>query len=73
MANFWENPLKPYEANKVTARDWVRAEHYQEKVIKRFKYNAAKDIFENYIQMDTEVYVFSEKELRKLLTDVKGE
>lgn len=72
MANFWENPLKPFEANKVTARDYVRAEHYQDKVIERFKYNVSKDIIEGYMTMDVEVYVFSEKELRKLLTDAKG-
>lgn len=71
MANFWESPLKHYEANKITVRDYVRTEHYQEAIRERFKYSAAENVFHELMRMEVNLYVFSEKELTKLLTDLK--
>lgn len=71
MANFWESPLKPFEKNKITALDYVRAEHYQDLIRERFTYNTARVLLDNYMRMEVNVYVFSEKELTKLLTDLK--
>ena len=71
MANFWESPLKPFEVNKITALDYVRAEHYQDLIRERFTYNTARVLLDNYMRMEVNVYVFSEKELTKLLTDLK--
>lgn len=68
MANFWDNPLKPYEGNKIVMKDWVNKEHYQAMIRERFKYSASEKLYDSYMQMEVEVYVFSEKELRSLLT-----
>lgn len=73
MSNFWESPLKKFEGNKITALDYVRAEHYQEIIRERFTYNTARVFLDNYMRMEVDVYVFSEKELIKLLTDLKRE
>lgn len=66
--NFWESPLKEFEANKVSVTDYINKEHYQEAIRKRFTYNASSNLFEHYVQMKLDVYVFSEKELSLLLT-----
>jgi len=68
VVSFWSNPLKPYEGNKIVLKDWVNKEHYQEMIRERFKYTASEKLYDSYMQMETEIYVFSEKELRRLLT-----
>ena len=72
MANFWDSPLKQFEGNKVVLTDYVRKVHYQEMIRERFKYSASERLYDDYMQMETEIYVFSEKELRSLVDKMKN-
>lgn len=67
MANFWENPLKKFEKNKITFTDHVQKEHHQQRITERFKYSSSDQLYDQYRQMQAEIYVFSEKELKDLL------
>lgn len=70
MGNFWTDPLKAYEANKITKVELVSEPHYAQhmKIIQeRMKYSISSQVIQHMTHMTGTLYVFSEDELKKLL------
>lgn len=72
--SFWGGPLKPYAANRFTFTDFISTEQYAKhtkEITDRLLFNASTDVIGNMTRMQASVYIFSEKELKELLTSVK--
>lgn len=70
MANFFDTPLKAYEANKVTSYELMSQDHYaqnMQKIQERMKFSVANQVVHRMTKMTGTLYVFSEDELKKLL------
>ena len=70
--NFWNDPLKPYEANRIDAREYVSKEHY-DRNMKKFqeaiKLTMASGQMAHMITAKAVFYIFTEDELKALLKD----
>lgn len=70
MGNFWTDPLKAYEDNKITKHELMSQEHYahhMEFIQDRMKYSISNQAIERMTKMTGTLYVFSEEELKELL------